>query len=122
MSDASGGDPRVHNLTTEEVARGLQEGRMLLVGVRSGCDSRSAGQTGRVRLPLRPALGHCFFGGAGEGLPVRLPSCGRHPCLEGRWLADRQLTAAARRFTFQEDRLCAVCSWPSALQPLPACC
>jgi rhodanese-related sulfurtransferase len=33
MSDQSG-DPRVRNLTVEEVARGLTEGRMLLVDVR----------------------------------------------------------------------------------------
>jgi rhodanese-related sulfurtransferase len=31
---ADGGDPRVHNLTPEEVARGLADGRMLLVDVR----------------------------------------------------------------------------------------
>lgn len=34
MSDPSGGDPRVTNLTVEEVARGLTEGHMLLVDVR----------------------------------------------------------------------------------------
>jgi rhodanese-related sulfurtransferase len=33
MSDQSG-DPRVRNLTVDEVARGLKEGRMLLVDVR----------------------------------------------------------------------------------------
>jgi rhodanese-related sulfurtransferase len=33
MADQSG-DPRVHNLTPEDVARGLTEGRMLLVDVR----------------------------------------------------------------------------------------
>jgi rhodanese-related sulfurtransferase len=34
MADPSAGDPRVHNLTPEDVARGLTEGRMLLVDVR----------------------------------------------------------------------------------------
>src|SRR5262245_48840611 len=34
MPDPAGGDPRVANLTPEEVARGLTEGRMLLVDVR----------------------------------------------------------------------------------------
>jgi rhodanese-related sulfurtransferase len=34
MADPSGGDPRVHNLTPEDVARGLTEGRVLLVDVR----------------------------------------------------------------------------------------
>jgi rhodanese-related sulfurtransferase len=34
MSDQVGGDPRVRNLTVDEVARGLTEGNMLLVDVR----------------------------------------------------------------------------------------
>jgi rhodanese-related sulfurtransferase len=34
MADGSGGDPHVHNLTPEDVARGLAEGRMVLVDVR----------------------------------------------------------------------------------------
>jgi rhodanese-related sulfurtransferase len=34
MADQAGGDPQVRNLTAEEVARGLSEGRMLLVDVR----------------------------------------------------------------------------------------
>jgi rhodanese-related sulfurtransferase len=34
MADAAGGDPRVHNLTPQDVARGLKDGRMLLVDVR----------------------------------------------------------------------------------------
>ncbi len=34
MADGAGGDARVHNLTAEEVARGIENGRMLLVDVR----------------------------------------------------------------------------------------
>jgi rhodanese-related sulfurtransferase len=34
MTDQTGGDPRVENLDPAEVARGLTEGRMLLVDVR----------------------------------------------------------------------------------------
>ncbi len=34
MWDGSGGDRRVHNLTPEQVAQGLADGRMLLVDVR----------------------------------------------------------------------------------------
>jgi rhodanese-related sulfurtransferase len=34
MADATGGDPRVRNLSPEEVALGLREGRVLLVDVR----------------------------------------------------------------------------------------
>lgn len=34
MADAPGGDSRVHNLTPEQVADGVRNGRMLLVDVR----------------------------------------------------------------------------------------
>ncbi len=34
MTDPAGGDPRVQNLTAEDVAGGLAEGRVLLVDVR----------------------------------------------------------------------------------------
>ena len=34
MADAPSGDPRVHNLTPQEVARGLAQDRMLLIDVR----------------------------------------------------------------------------------------
>jgi rhodanese-related sulfurtransferase len=34
MADAPGGDPRVHNLNPEDVARGIDDGSMLLVDVR----------------------------------------------------------------------------------------
>ena len=34
MAESSEGDPRVHNLTPQDVARGMEEGRMLLVDVR----------------------------------------------------------------------------------------
>ena len=52
MSDASGGDPRVHNLTTEEVARGLQEGRMLLVDVREPNEVDAEAYPDAVVVPL----------------------------------------------------------------------
>ena len=68
-------DHKVHDLTPEEVSKGMAEGRYLLVDVREpnevaveaypggvvvplstfdpGGHSRSAGQAGGVRLPLR---------------------------------------------------------------------
>jgi rhodanese-related sulfurtransferase len=52
MSDASGGDPRVHNLTTEEVARGLEEGRMLLVDVREPNEVDAEAYPEAVVVPL----------------------------------------------------------------------
>src|SRR3954451_11618621 len=52
MSDASGGDPRVHNLTVEEVARGLEEGRMLLVDVREPNEVAAEAYPDAVVIPL----------------------------------------------------------------------
>ena len=57
-------------------------------------NSRSAGQAGGVRLPLRPPLGHGLAGGAGARPAVRRASGRRHPRLEGRGPADRKLTIA----------------------------
>jgi rhodanese-related sulfurtransferase len=52
MSDPSGGDPRVANLTVEEVARGLTEGRMLLVDVREPNEVAIERYPGAVVVPL----------------------------------------------------------------------
>jgi rhodanese-related sulfurtransferase len=52
MSDPSGGDPRVTNLTVEEVARGLDEGRMLLVDVREPNEIAVERYPGAVVVPL----------------------------------------------------------------------
>jgi rhodanese-related sulfurtransferase len=52
MSDASGGDPRVHNLTAEDVARGLDEGRMVLVDVRELNEVAVEAYPDAVVLPL----------------------------------------------------------------------
>ena len=51
MAD-QGGDPRVHNLTAEEVARGLTEGRMLLVDVREPNEVAAEAYSGGVVVPL----------------------------------------------------------------------
>ena len=73
------GRDNVNDLYPEEVAKGITEGKILLVdvrepsetdverypearlhadvGIRSGGAARSAGQAGRVRLPLRQSLG-----------------------------------------------------------------
>jgi rhodanese-related sulfurtransferase len=52
MSDPSGGDPRVTNLSVEEVARGLDEGRMLLVDVREPNEIAIERYPGAVVVPL----------------------------------------------------------------------
>ena len=52
MSDPSQGDPRVHNLTVEEVAQGLKEGRMLLVDVREPNEIAVEAYPDAVVMPL----------------------------------------------------------------------
>jgi rhodanese-related sulfurtransferase len=51
MADASG-DPRVHNLTAEEVARGVTEGRVLLVDVREPNEVAVEAYPDAVVVPL----------------------------------------------------------------------
>src|SRR5262245_48447168 len=54
MSDTSStsGDPRVHDLTAEDVARGLTEGRMLLVDVREPNEVAVEAYPNAVVVPL----------------------------------------------------------------------
>jgi rhodanese-related sulfurtransferase len=52
MSDPSGGDPRVRNLTAEEVDQGLREGRMLLVDVREPNEVAVEAYPDAVVVPL----------------------------------------------------------------------
>jgi rhodanese-related sulfurtransferase len=52
MSDASAGDPRVHNLTSEDVAQGLKDGRMLLVDVREPNEVELEAYPDAVVIPL----------------------------------------------------------------------
>lgn len=52
MSDPSQGDPRVHNLTVDDVARGLSEGRMLLVDVREPNEVAVESYPDAVVIPL----------------------------------------------------------------------
>ena len=52
MADGSGGDPRVHDLSPEEVAQGVQDGRMLLVDVREDNEVAAERYPDAVVVPL----------------------------------------------------------------------
>ena len=102
---------QVHDLTPEEVSKGIEEGRYLLVDVRepnevaveaypcgvvvplSTFDPKAIpdpqGQAGGVRLPLGQALGDGLAGGAGRGPCLRQAPRRRHHRLEGRGPADQ---------------------------------
>ena len=73
MADQSG-DPRVHNLTPEDVARGLTEGRMLLVDVREQNEIDVESYPDAVVVPLSSfdpaAIRNRVIGGAGARLSL----------------------------------------------------
>ena len=52
MSDQQGGGPRVRDLTAEEVARGLKDGRVVLVDVREPNETAIERFPGSVLVPL----------------------------------------------------------------------
>ena len=105
-------NPSVRDLTPQEVARGLEEGRMLLVDVRepnetalerfpgavlvplSSFDPADIPEPGDAKwssLPLRPPFGDRFARGAGARFRLWQPSRGRHFGLESRRTADRDM-------------------------------
>ncbi len=110
MSDQN---PSVRDLTPEEVARGLAEGRMVLVDVREPNETALERFPGAVIVPLSafdpaaipepegrevvfacrsgPPLGDGFARGAGAGLCLRLASRRRNFGVEGRRPADRDV-------------------------------
>ena len=115
MADQSGGDPRVQNSTPEVVARGLTEGRMLLVDVREPNEIAIERYPDAVVVPLstfdptaipdpqgRQVVFACRSGrrsvtaslAAQEGVPLRRTSRRWHPGLEGRGSADRKLSVS----------------------------
>jgi rhodanese-related sulfurtransferase len=52
MSDQPGGEPKVRDLTVEDVARGLSEGRVVLVDVREPNETAVERFPGAVLVPL----------------------------------------------------------------------
>jgi rhodanese-related sulfurtransferase len=52
MTDGTGNPPRVHDLAPEDVARGLTEGRMVLVDVREPNETAIESYPGAVHVPL----------------------------------------------------------------------
>ena len=104
-------DHQVQDLTAQEVSKGIEEGRYLLVDVREpnevvveaypsgviaplstfdpGSATRSAGQAGGVRLPFGKTFGDGLAGGTGRGLAFRQASRRRHYRVEGCGPADQ---------------------------------
>ena len=119
-------DHQVHDLTPEEVSKGMEEGRYLLVDVREPNEVaveaypggvvvplcrpsirrrfRTPRQAGGVRLPLGQALGDGVAGGAGGG-PCPTTSISRAASLAGRRRDCRPRPAAEPFHDFHEQGL-----------------
>jgi rhodanese-related sulfurtransferase len=117
MADQQGGDARVTNLTPEDVARGLTEGRLLLVDVREPNEVAIERYPDALVVPLssfdpaaipdpqgRQVVFACRSGRRSVTASLacsgaRLSLCGtsrrRHPGMESCGLADRDLIARA---------------------------
>ena len=111
-------DPPVHDLAPEDVARGLTEGKHLLVDVREPNETAVERYPGAVVVPLssfdpadipdpqgKQVVFACRSGrrsvtaslaAQARGLPYDSPPRRRHPGLEGSGPADRELSGATR--------------------------
>ena len=124
MSDQSQGDPRVHNLTVEEVSQGLKEGRMLLVDVREPNEIAVEAYPDAVVMPLssfdptalpdpqgKQVVFACRSGRRSvtaslaaqeQGYPYDFPPRRRDPGVESGRPADEYLNATS--MSFQRER------------------
>jgi rhodanese-related sulfurtransferase len=105
MADASG-DPRVHNLTPEEVARGLADGRMLLV------DVREQNEIAVERYPLAVVVPLSSFD------PAQIPDPhGRQvvfACRSGRRSVTASLAAQEQGFPYDAHLAGGILAWKAA--------
>jgi rhodanese-related sulfurtransferase len=106
MSDQSMGDPRVRNLTVEEVARGLNEGRMLLVDVRELNEVAAESYPDAVVVPLS-----CFD-------PAAIPDPqGRQvvfACRSGRRSVTASLAAQEQGYPYDAHLAGGILAWKAA--------
>jgi rhodanese-related sulfurtransferase len=109
MSDPSGGDPKVANLTVEEVARGLQEGRMLLVDVREPNEVAVERYPGAVIVPLS------------DFDPAAIPDPqGKQvvfACRSGRRSVTASLAAQEQGYPYTSHLAGGILAWKAAGQP-----
>ena len=107
MSDQ--GDPRVHNLTPEDVARGVEEGRMLLVDVREQNEVEAEAYPDAVVVPLSSF----------DPLAIPDPQ-GRQvvfACRSGRRSVTASLAAQERGFPYDAHLAGGILAWKAAGLP-----
>jgi rhodanese-related sulfurtransferase len=109
MADESGGDPRVENLTPAEVARGLTEGRMLLVDVRERNEVEVEAYPDAVVVPLSSFD------------PAAIPDPhGRRvvfACRSGRRSVTASLAAQERGYSYNAHLAGGILAWKAAGLP-----
>ena len=109
MADASSSDPRVQNLTSEEVARGIKEGRMLLVDVREPNEVDAEAYPDAVVIPLS-----CFD-------PTAIPDPqGKQvvfACRSGRRSVTASLAAQEQGYPYNAHLTGGILAWKAAGLP-----
>jgi rhodanese-related sulfurtransferase len=109
MADPAGGDPRVRNLTVDEVAGGLKEGRMVLVDVREPNEVAAEAYPDAVVIPLS-----CFD-------PTAIPDPqGRQvvfACRSGRRSVTASLAAQERGYPYDAHLAGGILAWKAAGLP-----
>jgi rhodanese-related sulfurtransferase len=109
MSDQTGGGPSVRDLTPDEVARGLEEGRMVLV------DVREPNETAVERFPDAVLVPLSAFD------PAAIPEPqGREvvfACRSGRRSVTASLAAQEQGFPYGSHLAGGILAWKDAGQP-----
>ena len=109
MADESGGDPRVENLTPAEVARGLTEGRMLLVDVREPNEVAAEAYPGGVVVPLSAFDPKAIPDPQGKQVVFA--------CRSGKRSVTASLAAQAAGFPFDRHLAGGILGWKAAGKP-----
>ena len=109
MAEQTSGGPGVRDLTPQEVARGLEEGRMLLVDVREPNETAVERFPGAVEVPLSSFD------------PEQIPDpAGREvvfACRSGRRSVTASLAAQERGFAFGSHLAGGILAWKAAGLP-----
>ena len=103
------GDPRVHDLTPEDVARGLADGRMLLVDVREPNETALERYPGAVLVPLSEFDPAVIL--APQGCEVVFA------CRSGRRSVTASLAAQEQGFDYDAHLAGGILAWKAAGQP-----
>jgi rhodanese-related sulfurtransferase len=109
MSDASSGDPRVQNLTAEEVAHGIKEGHMLLVDVREPNEVDAEAYPDAVVIPLSSFDPHAIPDPQGKQVVFA--------CRSGRRSVTASLAAQERGYPYNAHLAGGILAWKAAGYP-----